>query len=128
LLGSQQEFWWGELARLTLGRREPAEGAVVSGGRSIAIRLPALPNDAGCRRACGALIGKPIAGFAYSHGDVDQVTKELVRDRGFQWACSTHSAAVDPTRCDRFDLPRLQVMNWAVQELEHALDASRSDA
>ena len=203
LLGSQQEFWWDELARLTLGRREPAEGAVVIGGRSIAVRLPALPNDAeasstwraweppsterervylelwgelrglergareegmgsvrdllrqdapdpsdlpmqpedvplllsgdcidigahsqthqpltrlsiperrqeieGCRSACEALIGKPIAGFAYPHGDLDQVTKELVRDSGFQWACSTRSAAVDPSRFDRFDLPR----------------------
>ena len=45
-LGGQQEFWWDELARLTLGRREPAEGVVVIGGRSIAVRLPALPNDA----------------------------------------------------------------------------------
>ena len=82
----------------------------------------------GCRSACEALIGKPIAGFAYPHGDLDQATKELVRDSGFQWACSTHSAAVDPTRFDRFDLPRLQAMNWTAQELKHALDATRSDA
>ena len=219
LLGSQQEFWWDELARLTLGRRESAEGVVVIDGRSIAVRLPALPNNAevsstwraweppstererlyrelwgelrglglapreegmgsvrdllrngvsdpsdlpmqpkdvrllsgdlidigahsethrpltrlpiaerrqeieGCRTACEALIGRPVAGFAYPHGDLDEVTKELVRDGGFQWACSTRSAAVDPTRFDRFDLPRLRALNWTSHEMRHAMDA-----
>src|SRR5262249_18845779 len=44
-LGGRQEFWWDELARLTLGRRESAEGVVVIGRRPIAVRLPALQND-----------------------------------------------------------------------------------
>jgi peptidoglycan/xylan/chitin deacetylase (PgdA/CDA1 family) len=82
----------------------------------------------GCRDACEALIGKSITGFAYPHGDLDQVTKELVRDSGFQWACSTRNAAVDPTYFDMFDLPRLQVLNWTVQEFQDVLAATRSDS
>ncbi len=224
-LGARQEFWWDELARLTLGRREPAEGAVVIGGRSTAVRLPALPDDAdlrstwraweppsterervylelwgelrslgrgareegmdsvrdllrhgapdpndlplqpedvplllagggivigahsqthqpltklsipqrrqeiaGCRTVCEAVSGKPITGFAYPHGDLDESTKELVRDSGFQWACSTRGAAVDPMSFDRFDLPRLRAMNWTAHELKQALDVSGRDA
>jgi len=220
LLGSRQEFWWDELARLTLGRRESAEGVVVVDGRSIAVRLPALASDGevsstwraweppatererlylelweklhglgprareegmrslrdllrsgapdpsdlpmqsedvplllsgdlidigahaathqpltrlpvperrqeieGCRTACEALVGKPVVGFAYPHGDRDQITKELVRDSGFEWACSSHGGTVDPNRFDRFDLSRLQAMNWTAQELRHALHA-----
>jgi peptidoglycan/xylan/chitin deacetylase (PgdA/CDA1 family) len=41
-LGQQKEFWWDELARLILVRREEARGTVVIGGRSMPVQLPPL--------------------------------------------------------------------------------------
>jgi peptidoglycan/xylan/chitin deacetylase (PgdA/CDA1 family) len=66
----------------------------------------------GSRADCEALAGRPVTGFAYPYGDRDAETMAMVQDSGFGWACSTHSAGVDPRRFDRFDLPRLQVLNW----------------
>jgi peptidoglycan/xylan/chitin deacetylase (PgdA/CDA1 family) len=217
-LGSGKEFWWDELARMTLCRSEPADGTVLIGERPIAITLPPLPGHPkvrstwrawdpprtererlylelwgavrrlraadreaamsavrdllgqgtpeasdfpmrpqdvasllaggaidigahsrthpslptvaiaekreeieGSRVDCEALVGNPVHSFAYPHGERDKVTKDLLSSCGFQWACSTDSAAVDRNRFDRFDLPRLQVMNWTSQELSQAL-------
>jgi peptidoglycan/xylan/chitin deacetylase (PgdA/CDA1 family) len=41
-LGTRQEFWWDELARIILARHEPAQGAIVIAGRSTVVDLPAL--------------------------------------------------------------------------------------
>jgi peptidoglycan/xylan/chitin deacetylase (PgdA/CDA1 family) len=218
-LGTQKEFWWDELARLVLTRREAAAGAIVVGGRSIAVDLPELPgrgavrstwrawqpprtarerlyfeiwdrlrvlelrdreegiesvrrlfgdgpiSDADfpmnaeevthllagtgieigahsvthqplttlpvperrreieqSRAACEALAGKSITGFAYPHGDRDAVTRELVCEGGFRWACSTKRAAADPSQFDLFDLPRVQACNWTGSEMKRALN------
>ncbi len=75
----------------------------------------------GSRRECEALSGRPVTGFAYPYGDRDADTMAMVRDLGFKWACSTHSAGVDRKRFDRFDLPRLQVLDWNGAAFGHAL-------
>jgi peptidoglycan/xylan/chitin deacetylase (PgdA/CDA1 family) len=67
------------------------------------------------------LAGSSVAGFAYPHGDCDPETISLVREVGFNWACSTRSATVNRQRYDLFALPRLQVMNWTPHELAMAL-------
>jgi peptidoglycan/xylan/chitin deacetylase (PgdA/CDA1 family) len=38
-VGRRSEFWWDELARLILGRRDALEGAIAAGARAIAVRL-----------------------------------------------------------------------------------------
>jgi peptidoglycan/xylan/chitin deacetylase (PgdA/CDA1 family) len=82
----------------------------------------------GSRADCERLIKRPVRGFAYPYGDRDAETMRMVRDLGFAWACSTHDAAVDPGRFDRFDLPRRQVLDWDVAEFEHELGNARSAA
>jgi peptidoglycan/xylan/chitin deacetylase (PgdA/CDA1 family) len=77
------------------------------------------------RSACESIVGKPIDGFAYPHGDLDTLTKDLVRNSGFEWACSTEQAAVNPRQFDLFNLPRLQTLNWTPEELERSLDRAR---
>jgi peptidoglycan/xylan/chitin deacetylase (PgdA/CDA1 family) len=44
-VGTRKEFWWDELSRLVLGGHTPVEGIVVIGGRSIAVRLPAVADQ-----------------------------------------------------------------------------------
>jgi len=76
----------------------------------------------GSRAACEALTGKPVAGFAYPHGDLDEATVSLVRESGFRWACSTDHAVVDTSRFDLFRLPRIQALNWTGRELARVLN------
>jgi peptidoglycan/xylan/chitin deacetylase (PgdA/CDA1 family) len=77
------------------------------------------------RDACASLVGRQVEGFAYPHGDLNQSVKELVRSSGFRWACSTRAAAVNRSKFDLFDLPRLQALNWDQAEFNHVL--SRAD-
>jgi peptidoglycan/xylan/chitin deacetylase (PgdA/CDA1 family) len=76
------------------------------------------------RDACASLIGQPVEGFAYPHGDLNQSVKDLVRKSGFRWACSTRAAAVNRSKFDLFDLPRLQAFNWTRAELKHVLSSA----
>jgi peptidoglycan/xylan/chitin deacetylase (PgdA/CDA1 family) len=91
--------------------------------------LTTLPMEArrceiaGSRAVCESIVGTPVHGFAYPHGDRDMLTKDLVRQSGFQWACSTERAAVDTSQFDLFDLPRLQACDWTPRELERALNS-----
>jgi peptidoglycan/xylan/chitin deacetylase (PgdA/CDA1 family) len=63
------------------------------------------------RRACEALIGRPVAGFAYPFGDAHPPSVEAVRQAGLAYACSVEprpvSAASPP-----FELPRIAVHDW----------------
>jgi len=77
------------------------------------------------RRECMALADGPVDGFAYPYGDVDTMTKELLRDAGFSWACSTRSGGVDRDRYDVYDLPRIQVLDWTSWDFKHALITAR---
>jgi peptidoglycan/xylan/chitin deacetylase (PgdA/CDA1 family) len=80
------------------------------------------------RTACESLTGYAIDGFAYPHGDLDAGVKAVVQENGFRWACSTRCAAVHRSNFDRFDLPRIQVLDWTGQELERVLSTTRSEA
>ena len=77
------------------------------------------------RREAARLTVRPVDGFAYPHGDRDPETRAMVRDAGYRYACSTVSAAVNPDRYDRFDLPRLMVLDWTGAELIARIEALR---
>jgi peptidoglycan/xylan/chitin deacetylase (PgdA/CDA1 family) len=74
----------------------------------------------GGRQACALLTGRLPTSFAYPFGDHDPVAVELVREAGFDVACTTVSAPVR-TDCDVLALPRLQVEDWSADQLARAL-------
>jgi peptidoglycan/xylan/chitin deacetylase (PgdA/CDA1 family) len=63
------------------------------------------------RSDCIQLVAGPVTGFAYPHGDLDEETKDIVREAGYAWACTTESAAVKPLHFDLHALPRLQALD-----------------
>lgn len=73
------------------------------------------------RAACERLVGRPIAGFAYPHGALDDDSRAAVRECGFLWACSTESRSVLAGGIDRYALPRLGVLDWDGPAFERAL-------
>lgn len=63
------------------------------------------------KEVCERLSGQTVLGFTYPHGDLDPATQDFVREAGFHWACTTHSAFVDVARYDLFAMPRVQAIN-----------------
>jgi peptidoglycan/xylan/chitin deacetylase (PgdA/CDA1 family) len=57
------------------------------------------------------ILGHPVRSFAYPYGDFTPETVALVQEAGFDRACSTISARVQP-KSDRFQLPRVEVLDW----------------
>ena len=70
--------------------------------------------------ACEALLGTPVAGFAYPFGDYDDVTVRLVREAGFDFAVTTQPRAVRRVR-DHHLLPRLSIENWDAERFSKEL-------
>lgn len=72
------------------------------------------------------MLGRPITAFSYPFGWYDAETIRLVREAGFDSACTIVPAAVRPwTR--RFEVPRVMVGRWTAEELERRLvEAMRS--
>lgn len=70
--------------------------------------------------------GQLASGFAYPHGDRDRQTRDMVRDAGYRYACSTFAAAIDREDYDIFDLPRLMVEDWTAQDLIGRMEALRT--
>lgn len=70
--------------------------------------------------SCAALTGTTPRSFAYPFGDCDGETADMVRDAGFDCACTTEDAfAVKKT--SPFMIPRIQVGNWESSRLARAL-------
>jgi peptidoglycan/xylan/chitin deacetylase (PgdA/CDA1 family) len=67
-----------------------------------------------------ALIGRPVAGFAYPHGDYGPETLDLVQDSGFDFACTVEGGCV-AKKTRPFLLPRLSVGDCSGAELDHFL-------
>jgi peptidoglycan/xylan/chitin deacetylase (PgdA/CDA1 family) len=57
------------------------------------------------------ILGHSVRSFAYPYGDYTPETVALVQAAGFERACSTVSARVQP-QSDRFQLPRVEVLDW----------------
>jgi peptidoglycan/xylan/chitin deacetylase (PgdA/CDA1 family) len=119
----------GDIARLGEGSAI-AIGAHSATHRPLTTLSPAEQRQEieGSRRACEQLAGHRVSGFAYPYGDRDADSMRLVRDLGFDWACSTHDSAVDPARFDRFDLPRRQVLDWDAAMFQRELGGAQRAA
>ncbi len=89
--------------------------------------LPSLPFDAQRRevseskRALEALIGKPVSSFSYPYGRTSEPTLSVVRDAGFDRACTTRPASVAPNG-DPFDLPRIAVRDCNGEQFARMLN------
>ncbi|MDQ7857680.1 MAG: polysaccharide deacetylase family protein [Armatimonadota bacterium] len=73
---------------------------------------------AGSRQAIERVIERPVTAFAYPYGRTEHYTRQtvrLVRRAGFALACANVPGPVD-AGTDPFQLPRLQVQNWGVEE------------
>jgi peptidoglycan/xylan/chitin deacetylase (PgdA/CDA1 family) len=74
--------------------------------------LPSLAREArsaeirDSKRQLEKLLGRPVTGFAYPFGDYDTETSDLVREAGFEWACTTETGGVN-RHTDLFRMPRL---------------------
>jgi len=77
------------------------------------------------RETCERLIGRPITGFAYPHGALDDDSEAAVRECGFAWACGTRSRSVPARGANRYALPRLGVLDWDGPAFERALQTLR---
>jgi peptidoglycan/xylan/chitin deacetylase (PgdA/CDA1 family) len=70
-----------------------------------------------------ALIGRPVVGFAYPHGDYGPETVDLARESGFDFACTTEGGCV--ARNTRpLALPRLSAADCSGAELVHFLEGA----
>jgi peptidoglycan/xylan/chitin deacetylase (PgdA/CDA1 family) len=71
-----------------------------------------------------AIVGHPVAGFAYAFGrrcDYTEQTVAQVRASGFSHACSNFGGLATPAT-DRFQLPRMQVQDWHGAEFAEHLN------
>ena len=103
------------------------DGLVTIGAHTVTHPVLSRLEAATCHReitdsklACEALIGAPVAGFAYPYGDFDAKTRRTIMAAGFAFACSTQHAPAT-AESDVFALPRVYVRNWSGDAFEQAL-------
>ncbi|MFL6602494.1 MAG: polysaccharide deacetylase family protein [Steroidobacteraceae bacterium] len=70
-----------------------------------------------------ALIGRPVAGFAYPHGDYGTETLDLARESGFDFACTVEGGCV-ARNTQPYLLPRLSIGDCSGAELLHLLEGA----
>jgi peptidoglycan/xylan/chitin deacetylase (PgdA/CDA1 family) len=75
------------------------------------------------KKACEALIGKPVQAFAYPYGRFDSASRALVEAAGFTSACSILHGPATATS-DIFALPRIHIPNMNGQEFEFAIQSA----
>jgi len=70
------------------------------------------------------IITRPVTSFAYPYGKrshYSKATTSLVRDCGFVCGCSNFWGVVT-TRTKRFELPRIQALDWGPAKFARELD------
>ena len=88
--------------------------------------LPSLPSEEKAREIrqsavqCEALTGAKPRAFAYPFGDFDDECETLVREAGFNCACTTVQRPVGPAS-RAFALPRIQAGDWPVDRFSQML-------
>jgi peptidoglycan/xylan/chitin deacetylase (PgdA/CDA1 family) len=104
-----------------------ADGLVTIGAHTVTHPVLTGLGAAACRResiesklACEAMVGVPIAAFAYPYGDFDAQAREAVRAAGFTIACSSQRGPAIATS-DALALPRILISNMDGDEFERAL-------
>jgi peptidoglycan/xylan/chitin deacetylase (PgdA/CDA1 family) len=78
------------------------------------------------KAACEALVGKPVPGFAYPYGEVDERVRSVVEEAGFAFACSTRSGPVT-AKSDLLTLPRVVAADWDGDTFERALEVASAE-
>ena len=79
--------------------------------------LPLLDRDAQKReivenkRRLEELLGRPLQHFSYPHGELCDETVSLLKQAGYEAACTTQAFAVERS-VDLFRLPRICVEDW----------------
>lgn len=80
-------------------------------------RLATLPIDRQRREieqskaTLQELVCRPVAGFSYPHGSASDATREIVRQSGYGYACTSFNDIVREDG-DRFHLPRFWPPDW----------------
>ena len=72
------------------------------------------------RSVLESVIGKPVTGFAYPYGDLNEYTPGITQKLGFDYAASTREGTVTQSS-NLYDLPRYQVKNIRGSEFIAAL-------
>lgn len=67
------------------------------------------------------VIGQSVESFAYPYGDFNDVSIEIVKEAGFEAACTTLPNVATP-RDDLAQLPRFWVGNWAADTFKQKLE------
>lgn len=81
-------------------------------------RLPELPRAEQraeverSRTMLEAIVGRPVTGFSYPHGQFDEVTLDLVRAAGYRYACTSDQRPLRRNE-DLHALPRIVAPNVA---------------
>jgi peptidoglycan/xylan/chitin deacetylase (PgdA/CDA1 family) len=86
-------------------------------------RLPEVLQRDEIRRSKAwleSLLGFPVTTLAYPHGDYTMATVNVVREAGFECACSTIFGSVRGY-ADRFQLPRIEVQGCDGEEFARKL-------
>jgi peptidoglycan/xylan/chitin deacetylase (PgdA/CDA1 family) len=83
------------------------------------------PNEqrreiAGSRERLEEQLNAPVRAFAYPFGEHGKATPGLVKDSGFELACTVEPGKVVPTT-DPFLIPRYEVHDWSKQEFTERL-------
>jgi peptidoglycan/xylan/chitin deacetylase (PgdA/CDA1 family) len=109
------------------------DGLIMIGAHTVTHpALTAIGTDARRREiaeskaACEALIGKPVPGFAYPYGDLDERVRSAVEEAGFTFACSTRSGPVT-AKSDLLTLPRVAIGDWDGDAFERALRSASAE-
>jgi peptidoglycan/xylan/chitin deacetylase (PgdA/CDA1 family) len=74
----------------------------------------------GSKSSCEILLGASVKTFSYPFGDFNSAVRAVVKDAGFDSACSTIHAPVAPTS-DVLALPRFHVFDWDGDRFEREL-------
>ena len=107
-----------------------SDGLVTIGAHTVTHPVLSRLDARACHReitesklACEALIGMPVAAFAYPYGDFNAEAHEAVRAADFSLACSTRRVPASVTS-DVFALPRIHVPNIGGDSFEKALQTA----
>ena len=73
------------------------------------------------RFCCERLVGQPILGFAYPHGESDVECQRMAAEAGYEYACGTRGRKVRTDGFDPFTLPRIGVPDVPGESLMRVL-------
>jgi len=107
------------------------DGSIEIGAHTVSHSvMSSLPTDVQRREIVESkthlegILGHSIRSFAYPFGTLADYTKEtvgLVKEAGFEYACSNYKDVVQPG-VDVFQLPRVIVRNWSGDEFQTQLE------